>query len=287
MGIFKNRRDTGNIIVDLKQVKTPGVFGKRRMAVGVDPAQEGSDITVIQPVVNGSPALGQYQSVLNVHIQRLKDIKVIDKKIEYKKAALLDFKDFVMTYFNSDHNYPNNIAVMYFIWSMDCGDVDTAIPLGLKLIKQKQVLPHSFRSSLPVFLCDKLYDWAAEKLERGESARPYLDNVIAISLLDGWELYEPVGSKMLAMAAKHADLRGDDRQTINYGTLALVKNERAGVKKLVNKAQAQLAKQKAEEHAQDSEESEVQESESQKDEQEHSQQDNSITADAPYDDVGE
>jgi hypothetical protein len=89
-----------------------------------------------------------------------------------------------------------------------------------------------------------MYDYAAAKFKAKASASPYYDAVLSALVVHEWELHEPVGSKMWAMAAKLASLEEAHELVVEFGTKALALNERAGVKKLVKTSAEMLLQQK-------------------------------------------
>jgi len=253
MGKFADRRKAGEINKKINGNAIAGFFSSRRKGNTVDPANHigydpanGVDKSSIA-THNGSTltSFEQYQAAVQIHTQRLKEIKTLEEKAEYKKTVLAEFKPFVDDYIASGHNYPNSVAAEYLIWLLDCELIDEALPLGILLIKQGQPMPKRFKSDMPVFLCDAVYDWATTKLNTQQSASPYLETLLDELTKEEWELYEPVGSKMFAMAAKHADMREDYEQVIHYGTIALSMNEKAGVITIVNKAKKIVANKTA------------------------------------------
>lgn len=239
MGVFKDRKAKGLARKDIAVVAVTGVFAKRRLAANV------VDVGGKQappPLPDNFDSLEQCQIAVEVHLQRLSTLKTLEEKAAYKLKALEDINPFVDLYISSGHNYPNSVAVECAIWQLDCGLIDKALPLALLLIKQQQIMPKRFSSSMGVWLCDTVYTWSANKLTAEEAASPYLGTLIEHMQTEQWDLHEPVGSKLFAMAAKHADLQKDYAEVVRLGEIALGMNDKAGVKKLVNIARAELGK---------------------------------------------
>lgn len=162
----------------------------------------------------------------------------IDDKLSIKAQALAEMKPFINDYLQKQRNYPNSAAVWFSIWLWDLGDIESAVNLTLHLIQQGQRTPSQFDSDLPTFACDQIYDWANAKLQKKEGAAPYLPAVIEAMEAGNWVVHEIPKGKVYAIAAKHADATGDSAAVVKYAETALAINERAGVKKILEKHQA-------------------------------------------------
>ncbi len=243
MGKFAQRRsdNKGHAPVNNKALATTSVFAQRRAKVQV--AQVPSNADEVPQMPESFTSLAQCQAALQVHRARLKTLTTLEDKANYKRTALQDLEPFVQEYLLQGHNYPNDVAVWLAIWYIDCGMIEPWLRLALHLQAQGQKMPPMFSSSMEVWICDQIYDYAADKYKNQQSADPYFWAVLAVLDEHKWDLYEPVGSKMWAMAAKLASLKDDHAMVVTFGEKALAMNDRAGVKKLVNAAKAALEKE--------------------------------------------
>ena len=284
MGTFAKRRASGktHVTVDDSTVAAVGVFKQRQVKKLV------ADLNANPDKVPDMPAelisLEQCQVALTVHRSRLSAMNTLEDKVAYKVTALADFEPFLKGYVEAGHNYPNTVAVWAAIWLFDCSQVEAGLTLALHLIEQGQVSPPSFGSTLEVWLCDQMYDYAAAKFKAKESANPYYDALLAAITQHDWDLYEPVGSKMWAMAAKLASLEEDHDRVVAFGTKALEMNERAGVKKLIKKS-AEFLLQKQQEQGQNTEQVTDKEEKPEQDPQQQEQGQNSEPNQDPQPDL--
>lgn len=190
--------------------------------------------------------LDHYQARVAEAVSAMAPLEAMSaERTAYKrKAALPEILPFVQAYQDKGETYPNMVAVQAMVWLFDVGDIEEALKLGLYLAKTKaQTMPKRFDRDLPTFLCDAVYDWAKAQLEAENPASPYLQELLA-GIEDGqWDLHPAVHSKLLAMAAKHADRESDWQACFNYCEKAQRVNPKgAGVKTLKEKAKAELAK---------------------------------------------
>lgn len=216
--------------------KTESRFGQRvaeRRAL-----QSGVSVAVQQANTpqTGVQDLEYYQLVVTAYVEKMRDIEDIEERKPLKAEAIKAVEQFVTDYVAKEANYPNSVAVRLVVWLFDLGDVASAVPLALHLIKQGiHVTPAEFSSDLPTFVSDQVYDWANTQLKANKPAGPYLHNVVKAMLEEGWDMHEAVRGKMVAMLGKHYELAGQDDEAIKAYELALKENEAAGVKTRLDK----------------------------------------------------
>ncbi len=194
----------------------------------------------------GNPELETHKVIVAASIDEMLDVDDIEDRKAYKAEAIVKLEAFVMGYVQSTAKYPNIVAVWFMIWLFDLGDIARAVPLGLHLAKQKiHRMPTRFKSTIDVFICNYVYDWAAKQLEANKSAGPYLEQVIQAIELGELDLTEkPITQgKVYAMYGKHLDALAEDEPALKAYEKAMEINPRAGVKKRIEQLTAKLAKQ--------------------------------------------
>jgi tetratricopeptide (TPR) repeat protein len=195
----------------------------------------------------GNPELETHKVILAAGIDEMLDVEDIEDRKAYKAEAIVKLEAFVMGYVQSAVKYPNIVAVWFMIWLFDLGDIARAVPLGLHLAKQKiHRMPTRFKSTIDVFICNYIYDWAAKQLEANKSAGPYLEQVIKAIELGELDLKEkPITKgKVYAIYGKHLDALAEDEPALKAYEKAMEINPRAGVKKRIEQLTAKLAKTK-------------------------------------------
>lgn len=213
------------------------LFGKRLALRRA--AQNGDDLSTQQATTDqktGVQDLEFFQTLVSAYVEKLREIDDIDERKPLKAEAVATLEPFVTDYVTNEAKYPNSVAVRQLIWLFDLGDISTAVPLALHLVKQGvHVTPAGFSSNLSTFVCDQVYDWANTQLKANKPAGPYLHNVVNAMLEDGWDMHEAVRGKMLAMLGKHYELAGQEQEAIQTYEMALAENEGAGVKTRLDK----------------------------------------------------
>lgn len=189
----------------------------------------------------GNPELETHKVIMGDAITEMKNLEDIEDRDSYKAEAIKRVEAFVMGYVESAAKYPNIVAVWMMVFLFDLGDIARAVPLALHLATQKiHKMPQRFNSSVYQFICDYVYDWSVKQLEANKSAGPYLEQVIQAIESEKWQLSDIVHGKMYAIHGKHLEALGEDEAALNAFEKAMDLNERAGVKKKIERLTAKL-----------------------------------------------
>jgi hypothetical protein len=189
----------------------------------------------------GNPELETHKVIMGDAIDEMKNLEDIEDRDSYKAEAIKRVEAFVMGYVESAAKYPNIVAVWMMVFLFDLGDIARAVPLALHLAKQKiHKMPQRFNSSVYQFIGDYVYTWAVKQLEANKSAGPYLEQVIQAIESEKWQLSDIVHGKMYAIHGKHLEALGEDERALSAFEKAMTLNERAGVKKKIERLRAKL-----------------------------------------------
>lgn len=220
--------------------KSPGDRIKQRQR---ELAAQESQLNIKQDdIANTEPSfltLEQYQAALSVDVARLSNIKVMEEKQATKKKMMEVYAAFVWDYVEQGHNYPNSVAVQFMVWLFDVGEIEAALKLAFYLMPHQQMPDRFTRRDIQTFVCDVMYDWAKQQLDNGQSALPWIDDVVV--KLDSWTLSPPVASKVLVIAAKHHNHEEHFNTVVEYCEKAkLINPEGWGAKTLLATAKQRL-----------------------------------------------
>ncbi|WP_296592661.1 phage terminase small subunit [Methylophaga sp.] len=185
----------------------------------------------------GNDLLNQLQAAMETDLGRLSNIPVIEDKAKVKVDLIKNYLPFVKDYIEKGHNYPNSIAVQVMVWLFDIGDIENALSLGLALNHMPhQIMPERFKRDLPTYIADEVYEWANSQFKAEQSASPYLDQFVAVTLNEKWDLHPLVLGKNMAMLAKHEFAKGNFIRSKHWCEKADEANPgKAGVKGLYAK----------------------------------------------------
>lgn len=123
------------------------------------------------------------------------------EKNDYKRDRFLPkWLAFVNEYFEQGAVYQNDYLVYCIVYLFDIGDFDRALPLAEKAIKQNQSMPEGWRTTLPNFVADQIYEWTDKTAASGQSVEPYFTQTFK-NVATQWQLHEIVTAKWLKLAA--------------------------------------------------------------------------------------
>lgn len=189
--------------------------------------------------------LAFYNEQLRIDKAYLASLPTLEEKIIAKQNRISTYWPYLIKYMDQRDCYPNRVAVNIMIWLFDVNSIEQGLQLALLLIKQQcHVMPRNFERDMPTFVCDALYDWAADLLKKNQSASPYLATVVATLEQEHWPLSPPVHSKMHALLAKHYAREEQWQHVSTHCAKAKAANpDGHGTKTLAEKASGKLAPQ--------------------------------------------
>ena len=186
-------------------------------------------------------------------VNKIRAFPNFELKAEYKRDVFLPkWMPFVEEYLAKGIVYQNDYLAYCIIYSFDVGDFDTALRLADLAIKQNQSLPERFKSTLPTFVANQIYDWTDKTASAGYSVEPYFSQTFK-NVATQWKLHEIVTAKWLKLAAAlllrspqgKVQASGiDDAETlvlaIQLCNRAFQLNQKAGVKNMIERCAMRL-----------------------------------------------
>lgn len=186
-------------------------------------------------------------------VNKIRAFPNFELKAEYKRDVFLPkWMPFVEEYLAKGIVYQNDYLAYCIIYSFDVGDFDTALKLADLAIKQNQSLPERFKSTLPNFVADQIYNWTDKTAAAGQSVEPYFSQTFKNVAIQ-WKLHEIVTAKWLKLAAAlllrspqgKVQASGiDDAETlvlaIQLCNRAFQLNQKAGVKNMIERCVMRL-----------------------------------------------
>ncbi len=186
-------------------------------------------------------------------VNKIRAFPNFELKAEYKRDVFLPkWMPFVEEYLAKGIVYQNDYLAYCIIYSFDVGDFDTALKLADLAIKQNQSLPERFKSTLPNFVADQIYNWTDKTAAAGQSVEPYFSQTFK-NVATQWKLHEIVTAKWLKLAAAlllrspqgKVQASGiDDAETLELAiqlcNRAFQLNQKAGVKNMIERCVMRL-----------------------------------------------
>jgi len=149
-----------------------------------------------------SPAVF-YQEQLDKDKLRLSAIDDIPAKIELKKELIKNYEALIKQ-FLAGNKAEKSIVAEIMVWLFDVSEVETALLVAFGLIDINQPMPGKFNSNttIQMFVCRSVGEWARPLLKNKLSASPYLGWLIEKIDGDFWDLPAALASEIYVLQAK-------------------------------------------------------------------------------------
>jgi tetratricopeptide (TPR) repeat protein len=193
------------------------------------------------------PAISQtehelHDAALTADLTALRDIEEIDKKVEYKRQALIntDYQGFADRFIASVAVAPSRVFAWFIIWLMDVGRWDDALKYLRIAVKQDQPVPDKFTSqNWFVVAIDNICEQGGALLEALEKAPETVIHFPEINkfyvLLEFVKEHKPelnavVAAKLYVSIGKLEQATGNNGRALANYLHAQSINSEAGVK---------------------------------------------------------
>lgn len=133
----------------------------------------------------------------------LKGIAAIEDKIEHKRTVLLPkYRPHAEAFLAQGANYENPLFSDVVLWLFDIGEMDTFMAWCDKAIELGVPTPEFIKRDWQTLCCDNVFDWSSEQLKQGNSAEPYLSQVLERLESRQWRVFEKVSAKIYKLSGQ-------------------------------------------------------------------------------------
>ncbi|MBV7387467.1 terminase [Pasteurellaceae bacterium TAE3-ERU1] len=204
---------------------------------------------------NVPSAQSAVQIALQNDLNKIREFPSLAERAKYKRDQFLPkWQGLVEDYLNGDQVYQNDLLVYCIIFSFDAGELGRALQWADTAIAQSQAMPAGFKSNLPTFVADQVFNWADRLACVGRSVEPYFTDTLE-KVTTQWRLHEVVTAKWYKAAAQlllrnaqgkvHAP-SVDDTQALQMALFMALQaqtlNHKAGVNDFISRIQMRLNK---------------------------------------------
>lgn len=173
--------------------------------------------------------------------RRLKEIQSTERKIEYKRSAVEDYRPWVDGVLASGAGVPDRVLMTQMVWNFDIGDFDTALAIAEYALEHNLPLPDQFRRTLPTLIAEEVADAALSAVAQ-DHPFDVLPVHVTQELTGSRDMHDEVRAKLfkaegllLKRSAGKEPSTDDDWSNASDALAALRRafelNERVGVKK--------------------------------------------------------
>lgn len=192
---------------------------------------------------------------LRNEIEKIRAMPTFADRNQYKRDHFLKkWLPFVEQHFEKGATYQNDVIGYCLIYLFDVGQYSQALSLADRAIANGQRLPERFKSTIPTFVADQIFQWTEKTSAIGQSVEPYFSQVLD-KVATQWQLHEIITAKWLKQAAMllirnadgkaHAASYNEPERlwlAIQLCRRAYQLNHKAGIKNIVERCTMRLSK---------------------------------------------
>lgn len=189
----------------------------------------------------------------------LKGIKSTEQKIAKKRELLPEFDSYVAGVLEAGNGAQDDVLMTVMIWRLDIGDIEGALAIGEYAMRHSLDAPDRFERDTPSILVEQLAEEAMRQLEashadtdegRQAAANAAADLTMHLSRVEALtsdaDMHDPIRAKLhKALGYAYRARGGHVADAIEHLKRALELNDRAGVKKDIEKLERELKQQNA------------------------------------------
>jgi len=183
----------------------------------------------------------------------LKSIKSVQRKIDYKREhALPQLEAYIAGALEAATGAEDPVLMTAMVWRFDVGDLAGGLAIARYALAHGLAAPDQYKRDVVTIVADEVADRALEQLTgeappTGAALAELQRNIDqAHELTDAHDLHDQVRAKLHKAGGYAARAGGELRAAHTQLTQALAYNERAGVKKDIERLESQLKKQTTE-----------------------------------------
>lgn len=190
----------------------------------------------------------------------LKDIKSIERKIEYKREkALPQFVDYVAGVLEGDSGQQDQVLMTVMVWRFDVGDLAGALTIADYAMAHGLAAPDQYERDTLTIIVDETADRVLEQMKAAEPDAPDADTLAylrdAVEHARGLVADQDIHDQVMAKLGKAAGILyralGNVDQALADFKRAVELNPSVGVKKDIERLEREQAKAGKEKNAED------------------------------------
>lgn len=196
---------------------------------------------------------------LHAHMRQLKDIQATEKKVEAKRLLLPEYMEYLDGVLEADAGVQDPVVTTMLVWLLDVGQWQQALDVAAYCLRHDLQLPDRFNRNVPTLLLDEVSEAALKGQLQGVNALVVLSKVDELTReLDAHDqarakLHKAIGWAAMGKTATQ-DLSADEIKQLELDKAhialqhlqrAMALNDKAGVKKDVERLAARLKKKQA------------------------------------------
>ena len=181
---------------------------------------------------------------LRQHLQTLKGIQSIERKIDAKRTMLATYKPWIDGLLAADRGGQDDVLVTVTLWHLDTGDLAGALPMADYVIRHKLNTPDQYERTAPTLIAEEVADTAIKLQEAGTGPDLFL-LINYLRLLQDCDIFDQVRAKLHKAVGRAYLAEGGKEPAAEHYRRALELHDKVGLKKDLEVLEREIKKQKA------------------------------------------
>lgn len=178
----------------------------------------------------------------------LKNIKSIEQKIEKKRELLPQFSAYVSGVLEADGGAQDDVLMTIMVWLFDIGEIGSALHIAGYALKHKLATPDRYERDTASLVAEQTADEALNLLEKEGTDVPSMIAALqqADELTADADMHDQIRAKLHKALGYSLREAGNLEAGIRHLKRALELNDRAGVKKDIERLESAIKQQNQE-----------------------------------------
>ncbi|SPJ33415.1 phage terminase small subunit [Kushneria phyllosphaerae] len=182
----------------------------------------------------------------------LKAIRSREAKIAKKRELLPQFDDYVAGVLEGGNGAQDVVVMTVMVWRIDTGDLDGALAIAEYAMRHGLDTPDHYERDTASLITEEVAESALRSMDREEEASQHAERAARLSLILARtealtreaDMHDEIRAKLYKAWGQAARARGNhDAEALEHLRRALELNDRAGVKKDIEKLERELKQQ--------------------------------------------
>ncbi|MRR51668.1 MAG: terminase [Rhodocyclaceae bacterium] len=171
----------------------------------------------------------------------LSSIQSIERRAEAKRALLPSYAPWVAGALANESGVQDDVLITVMVWSIDTGDLDTALNIAAYAIEHKLVMPDQYKRQTGCLIAEEVAEFALKAAE----ITPEITSKLWIvnDLTANEDMPDEVRAKLLkaiGYGLAGGESIDDKRAALDHLKRALALHEKVGVKKDIEKLEREI-----------------------------------------------
>lgn len=175
----------------------------------------------------------------------LKGIQSLQGKIAKKRELVPEFESYVAGVLDAGNGAQDDVLMTLLVWRIDIGDLPGALAIAGYAMRHSLQTPDRYERHTPALVAEEVADQSLRLLEaeHPDTAALVAELTTTAELVDGHDMHDEIRAKLHKALGYAHRANGQPDDALHQLQQALTLNERAGVKKDIERLERELKQQ--------------------------------------------